>query len=114
MGTYGDGGNAVALRARCTRRGIDATVVPVHAPDPVPRDADVYLIGGAENASQTTASKLLIAEGGLRAAVDGGATVLGICGGYQVLGESVTDVAGNVTRGLGLLDVTSRPLPARA
>ena len=63
MGTYGDGGNAVALRARCTRRGIDAEVLAVHAPDPVPRTADVYLIGGAENASQTTASNLLRAEG---------------------------------------------------
>ena len=114
MGTYGDGGNAVALRARCTRRGIDAEVLPVHAPDPVPRGADVYLIGGAENASQTTASSLLRAEGGLRAAVAAGATVLGICGGYQVLGQSVTDADGTVTDGLGLLDVTSRPLGARA
>jgi len=114
MGTYGDGGNAVALEARCTRRGIAAQVLPIHAPDPVPRDADVYLIGGAENASQTTASQLLLAEGGLRAAVDRGATVLGICGGYQVLGENVTDADGVATDGLGLLDVRSRPLGARA
>ena len=39
MGTYGDGGNAVALEARCARRGIAAEVVAVHAPDPVPRRA---------------------------------------------------------------------------
>ena len=114
MGTYGDGGNAVALRARCTRRGIDAEVLPVHAPDPVPRAADVYLIGGAENASQTTAAELLIAEGGLRAAAERGATVLGICGGYQVLGEWVQDADGATTGGLGLLDVRSSPLSARA
>jgi CobQ-like glutamine amidotransferase family enzyme len=114
MGTYGDGGNAVALAARCTRRGIAATVIEVHAPDPVPRSADVYLIGGAENASQTTAARLLRDEGGLRAAVDAGATVVGICGGYQVLGEDVTDADGTVTAGLGLLDVRSGPLARRA
>lgn len=114
MGTYGDGGNAVALRDRCTRRGIAAEVVAVHAPAAVPRGADVYLIGGAENASQTTAAALLADEGGLAAAAARGATVLGICGGYQVLGESVTDAAGVVTGGLGLLDVRSGPLTARA
>ena len=114
MGTYGDGGNALALTARCTRRGLRAEVLAVHAPDAVPRTADVHLIGGAENASQTTASQLLRAEGGLRAAVGKGATVLGICGGYQVLGECVTDAEGVRTDGLGLLDVRSAPLPRRA
>jgi lipid II isoglutaminyl synthase (glutamine-hydrolysing) len=114
MGTYGDGGNAVALKARCTRRGIAAEILEVHAPDAVPHHADVYLIGGAENASQTTAARLLDAEGGLRSAAERGATVLGICGGYQVLGESITDAAGTTTDGLGLLDVRSAPLAHRA
>jgi len=114
MGTYGDGGNAVALRARCTRRGIDASIVAVHAPDPVPRDADLYLLGGSENASQAMASTLLRTEGGLRAAVGNGATIVGICGGYQILGESVTDADGVVVEGLGLLDVRSGPLATRA
>lgn len=114
MGTYGDGGNAVALRARCTRRGIAAEVVAVQAPDPVPRDGDLYLVGGAENASQAMAAALLRAEGGMRAAAEAGATVVGICGGYQILGESVTDADGVTTDGLGLLDVRSAPLPQRA
>jgi CobQ-like glutamine amidotransferase family enzyme len=114
MGTYGDGGNAVALRERLARRGLTAEITAVDAPGAVPRGADIYLLGGAENASQTTASRLLIAEGSLRAAVDAGAVVLGICGGYQILGEHVTDANGVTTPGLGLLDVRSSPLPARA
>jgi adenosylcobyric acid synthase len=51
----------------------------------------------------------------LREYVDRGGRILGICGGYQMLGEAITDPAGaegdpGTTLGLGLLPVTTELL----
>jgi adenosylcobyric acid synthase len=78
---------------------------------PLPGDADLVLIPG----SKSTISDLAFfrAQGwdiDLRAHVRRGGHVLGICGGYQMLGRSISDplgIEGPATRvdGLGLLDI---------
>lgn len=87
-------------------RAAGAEIVPFSpladaAPDPA-CDA-VYLPGGYP---ELQAAKLAANDGflgGLRAAAARGATVYGECGGYMVLGESLTDADGQAHRLAGLL-----------
>jgi CobQ-like glutamine amidotransferase family enzyme len=122
LGTYGDGGNAEVLAARARWRGIDATVVPVAAGEPVPTGCDIYVLGGGEDEPQTLAAQSLRDGGGLATAVDGGAVVLAVCAGLQIVGESFVASDGAVEEGLGLLPLRTRrslggpgdPVPPRA
>jgi CobQ-like glutamine amidotransferase family enzyme len=115
LGTYGDGGNAVVLARRLTWRGIDAEVVTVEADDPVPDDAELYLLGGGEDGPQAEAARLLGRDGPLHRAVDGGAVVLAVCAGMQIAGRTFPGADGSTVEGLALLDVeTVRTGEARA
>jgi hypothetical protein len=104
LGTYGDGGNAVVLERRLAWRGIAARVVPVRGGTPVPEAADLYLLGGGEDGPQVLACEELAATPAFARAVDGGAVVLGVCAGFQVLGTSFPGLDGSPRPGLGLLD----------
>jgi CobQ-like glutamine amidotransferase family enzyme len=114
LGTYGDAGNVIVLRRRALERGIPVEVVVVHPGDPVPAQGDLYLLGGGEDAKQTAAAHKLREDGGILEAARRGAAVLGICAGYQLLGETFLGVGGAVTPGLGLLDVRTGRLERRA
>lgn len=104
LGTYGDGGNAAVLAGRLRWRGIESEVVEVTAGDPVPAGCQLYLMGGGEDGPQTLAVRELEASGALPSAVDGGAAVLAVCAGYQVLGREFGGAGGTPHPGLGLLD----------
>ena len=104
LGTYGDGGNATVLAQRLRWRNIPAEVVDVHAGEAVPRGCQIYLMGGGEDAPQTLASRELRSNGALTAAVEGGAAVLAVCAGLQVLGHRFAGEDGKAHEGLGLLD----------
>ena len=114
LGTYGDGGNATVLVRRLEWRGIEAELVRATLDTGVPDDGDLYVVGGGEDAPQALGVRVLGESGALRRAVDRGAVVLGVCAGLQVLGREVVDHSGARHEGLGLLDVTSAPLPVRA
>lgn len=114
LGTYGDTGNALVLASRARRRGIGARIITVHPGTAVPVTADVYCLGGGEDTNQTLAALLLRADGGLRRAAARGATVLGVCAGLQLLGQSFTDSAGAARPALELLDVECGRLRERA
>jgi CobQ-like glutamine amidotransferase family enzyme len=114
LGTYGDAGNVQVLRHRAGERGIPTSVIQVMPGQPVPRDADIYLLGGGEDAKQTAAVQELRQDGGLATAAARGAVVLGICAGYQLLGEVFPGVGGVKTEGLGLLDVRAERMSRRA
>ena len=114
LGTYGDAGNALVLRRRAADRDIPVELVAVQPGEPLPRSGDIYLLGGGEDAKQTAAAQELRADGGLLAAAQRGAAVLGICAGYQLLGETFLGVGGVVAQGLGMLDVRTDRLSTRA
>ncbi|MEE1655133.1 cobyric acid synthase [Microvirga sp. CF3062] len=89
-------------------------VALVEPGEPLPADAALVLLPG----SKTTIDDLLfIRRQGwdidLKAHVRRGGRVLGLCGGYQMLGERIDDPlgiegeAGRSIEGLGLLDVTT-------
>ena len=113
MGTYGDGGNSVVLRERLRLRGFDAELVDISLADPVPEELDLYTLGGAEDYAQRLATKHLIRYPGLQRAASRGAPVLAICAAIQVLGHWYETSAGERVEGVGLLDVTTSPQPAR-
>lgn len=107
LGTYGDGGNALVLERRAAWRGIPVSRVDVTALDAVPRDGDVYVIGGGEDGPQNRAARLLAESGALGEAVAAGAAVLAVCAGFQIMGHSFVGPDGEAVDGLGLLDVTT-------
>lgn len=91
--------------------GVDLTMVGPGKP--IPGDADLVIIPGTKSTRGDLA--YLRAQGwdvDLAAHVRRGGHVLGICGGYQMLGHMVRDAAGiegaaGETPGLGLLNVTT-------
>ena len=113
MGTYGDGGNAAVLRQRLRLRGIAAEIVEITLADAVPDSLDLYTLGGAEDYAQRLATKHLIRHPGLQRAAARGAPVLAICAAIQVLGHWYETSAGERVDGVGLLDLTTSPQPAR-
>ena len=113
LSTYGDRGNLLILARRARLRGLPVEPVEVRSDQPVPVEADVYLLGGGEDGPQALAAQRLIADGGLRKAVDRRAVVFAVCAGYQLLGEAFY-AKGQRCAGLGLLNLTSDRGPSRA
>ena len=65
LGTYGDNGNALVLRGRARKRGIDTEVVTIKLGEPVPTNLDLYCVGGGEDTAQILAAKHLTEHRGL-------------------------------------------------
>ncbi|MEI6622134.1 MAG: glutamine amidotransferase [Actinomycetes bacterium] len=114
LGTYGDGGNVLALRHRARLQGLDAEVIDIDPGMPVPLGGDLYVLGGGEDTAQVAAAQALRQDGSLALAIDRGAAVLAICAGYQLLGETFPDATGTPSPGVGVLDVWTDRLPRRA
>jgi CobQ-like glutamine amidotransferase family enzyme len=106
LGTYGDTGNGIVLAERACARGMAVDLLMCPSSDSLP-EADLYCLGGGEDGPQVLAAERLLADGGLGAAVEGGATVFAVCAGFQIVGRSFPDASGAVHEGLGLLDVTT-------
>jgi hypothetical protein len=112
LGTYGDSGNAAILAARLRWRGIEAEVVTVRSGEKVPESCQIYVVGGGEDLPQYQAARQLGAgedSGPLARAVEGGAVVLAVCAGLQILGRRFTGPGGQAVDGVGLLDVSTEP-----
>jgi hypothetical protein len=107
LGTYGDRGNARVLVQRLAWRGVPAELVEAPWGEPAPASCDIYVLGGGEDSPQASAAAALIAEGSVHRAVEGGAAVLGICAGFQILGHSFFGPDGAARPGLGLVDATT-------
>ena len=77
--------------------------------EPLDADAhDIFYIGGGQDRDQRLCAEDLIEtkRDGLHAAAARGAMVLGVCGGYQLLGHSYT-LGEQEIPGVGLLDVST-------
>jgi hypothetical protein len=107
LSTYGDRGNLLMLARRARLRGIDVEPVEVNADQPVPRQGDIYLLGGGEDLPQILAARRLRADGGLAAVADRGAVIFAVCAGYQLIGSVFGGVQGEPVDGLGIVDMRS-------
>jgi hypothetical protein len=104
LGTYGDGGNGLVLAQRAQWRGVDVELLQAVSDAAVP-EADIYCLGGGEDGPQVRAARTLIEDGTLAKQVAGGAVVLAVCAGFQVVGRSFPGATGESHEGVGLLDI---------
>lgn len=104
LGTYGDGGNGLILVRRAEWRGHDAELLHAASDRPLP-EADIYCLGGGEDGPQVRAARTLIDDGTLARRVVGGAVVLAVCAGFQVVGRTFPGSDGELHEGVGLLDI---------
>ena len=107
MNIYADRGNIAVLRARCEWRGIGFEHTGVTVGDALdPDSADLFYMGGGQDRDQAAVA-VDMAEtkrAALHAAADRRAVVLGVCGGYQLLGESY-EMDDETLPGVGLVDL---------
>ena len=107
MNIYADRGNIIFLRRRCEWRGIGfeyAAAGPGEAFDPGAHDL-IYVGGGQDRDQRLVAEDMVRTKrDALAAAVDDGAVVLAVCGGYQLLGHSY-QLGDERIAGLGLADL---------
>jgi CobQ-like glutamine amidotransferase family enzyme len=108
MGTYGDRGNADVLKFRASIAGVRSRLTDISYTQALPRTADIYLLGGAEDAAQALSYAALAKSKALNSAVAKGAVVLAVCAGFQIIGNSF--IANDEKySGLGLLDAHTSP-----
>ena len=105
LNIYADRGNIAVLARRAAWRGHELEVRSLSMGDEVhPGDHDLFYVGGGQDREQALVAHDLVAKAGtLREAVAGGAAVLAVCGGYQLLGRSYRDASGVHLPGIGLL-----------
>jgi CobQ-like glutamine amidotransferase family enzyme len=116
MSVYGDRGNVLTLVRRAQWRGLEVDVQERSIGDQLdPQAADLIFFGGGQDHEQSIVSPdfMLQKAAAVREAVEAGAALLSVCGGYQLLGRSYTTVDGRVLPGAGLFDVRSVPGPRR-
>jgi lipid II isoglutaminyl synthase (glutamine-hydrolysing) len=107
MNIYADRGNLLLLQRRCAWRGIGFELSASGLGEPLDSEAhELFYLGGGQDRDQLLCAEDLIEHKreGLRAAAARGATVLGVCGGYQLLGRSYT-LGRRTIEGVGLLDI---------
>jgi CobQ-like glutamine amidotransferase family enzyme len=107
MNIYADRGNLLMLERRCAWRGIAFGVTAAGLGDGVDPDAhDLFYLGGGQDRDQRLCALDLVEtkREALHAAAARGAIVLGVCGGYQLLGHRY-ELGDDEIPGLGLVDL---------
>jgi CobQ-like glutamine amidotransferase family enzyme len=89
LNIYADRGNIAVFARRAAARGHELDIEHVTVGDQLePGAHDLIYVGGGQDREQSMIAPDLAARGdGIRAAVDGGAALLAVCGGYQLLGR---------------------------
>jgi lipid II isoglutaminyl synthase (glutamine-hydrolysing) len=107
MNIYADRGNLLVLQRRCEWRDIGFELAGSGLGEPLHGDGhDIFYIGGGQDRDQRLCAEDLLQtkRASLHQAAARGAVVLGVCGGYQLLGRSYT-LGEQQIEGVGLLDV---------
>jgi CobQ-like glutamine amidotransferase family enzyme len=108
MNIYGDRGNILTLLKRAEWRDFDARLVELgRGTTEHMEDVDVFFFGGGQDREQALVYEDLLEhkQPPLERAVEAGAAVLAVCGGYQLLGHYYQTADGERYPGIGLIDV---------
>jgi lipid II isoglutaminyl synthase (glutamine-hydrolysing) len=105
LNIYSDRCNIAVLASRAAARGHELAVRAIGMRDSVAvGEIDLFYVGGGQDREQALVARDLVEKAeSLHEAVAGGAAFLAVCGGYQLLGRSYRDVAGDDLPGIGLL-----------
>ena len=107
MNIYADRGNLLMLQQRCAWRRIGFELDASGLGEPLEHaEHDLFYLGGGQDRDQRLCAEDLLSgkRDALHRAAERGAVVLGICGGYQLLGRAYT-LGEEQIEGVGLLDV---------
>jgi CobQ-like glutamine amidotransferase family enzyme len=107
MNIYADRGNLLMLERRCRWRGIGFAVTAAGLGEAIDPDAhDLFYLGGGQDRDQRLCALDLVRtkRDALHAAAARGALVLGVCGGYQLLGHRYA-MGDDEIPGIGLVDL---------
>jgi lipid II isoglutaminyl synthase (glutamine-hydrolysing) len=115
MNIYADRGNIVFLRRRCEWRGVGFSYAAAGLDEDFdPAAHDLLYLGGGQDRDQRAVAADLVAgkREAISAAVERGAPMLAVCGGYQLLGHSY-QLDEERLQGLGLVDLETVRKPGR-
>src|SRR5919199_5621169 len=107
MNIYADRGNLLMLQRRCAWRGIAFELTPAGLGEEIdPGAHDLFYLGGGQDRDQVLCAHDLVAtkRDALHVAAASGGLVLGICGGFQLLGHAY-ELGDEEIPGLGLVDL---------
>jgi CobQ-like glutamine amidotransferase family enzyme len=107
MNIYADRGNLLVLERRCRWRGIGFAVTAAGLGEAIDAGAhDLFYLGGGQDRDQRLCALDLVQtkRDALHAAAARGALVLGVCGGYQLLGHRYA-LGEEEIPGVGLVDL---------
>jgi CobQ-like glutamine amidotransferase family enzyme len=104
LNIYADRGNIAVLARRAGWRGHELDVRTVSVAERLhPDEHDLLYVGGGQDREQALVAEDLVAKAeGVHEAVAGGAALLAVCGGYQLMGRSYRDLQGADLPGIGL------------
>jgi lipid II isoglutaminyl synthase (glutamine-hydrolysing) len=106
LNIYGDRGNLITMQQRGAWRGIEVVTKSLDLGESIDPDwADFYFVGGGQDKQQQTIAFDLLRHGKvLHEAINNGAVLLAVCGGYQLLGDYYRPHEGDELKGISLLD----------
>lgn len=106
LNTYGDNGNLLMLKHRAKKHGIQFAIDVVSLNQPFdPNKYDLVFFGGGQDFEQRIVSKdIQTKKEAITAYIENDGVMVGICGGFQLLGHYYVDAAGNKIEGISALD----------
>jgi lipid II isoglutaminyl synthase (glutamine-hydrolysing) len=105
LNIYADRGNIAVFARRAAWRGHELEVESIGVGQEVrPGDHDLVYVGGGQDREQALIAADLAGKPGLVEAVEGGAALLAVCGGYQLLGHRY-QLGDESIPGLGIADL---------
>jgi CobQ-like glutamine amidotransferase family enzyme len=107
LNIYADRGNLLLLERRCEWRDLSWSVDAISIGDTLDPEAyDLIYLGGGQDRDQARCAADLVAtkKDAMHAAAAAGVQILGICGGYQLLGDEY-ELGSERVPGISLLDL---------
>lgn len=107
MSIYADRGNIMFLERRCLWRGIKFSHSQIGLGEKIdPAEHDLFYMGGGQDRDQRLVADDMVdtKRESLKDAMEDGAVILAVCGGFQLLGQNY-QLDRETLPGLGLVDI---------
>lgn len=114
MNIYGDWGNVLTVKRRLQWHGYKPIIIEYNPGDAFPKEADIIIGGGGQDAGQDTIQNdLLSISQQLHELAENDVPMLMICGLYQLFGKFFKTQDGHIIEGIRLLDIETHAGPER-